>query len=793
MKSLLRLLSITFMLMSANQVFATQCAQTGVWDWYADEFKDFDGRYMDKPWFSDAHIGVSMETNPMCYEDGWRMMSRRFKCTDFYSDTQCAGAVSRPGSYKPRFALYNIHTGVVRFFLYVDSGVAQTQRVQLSFSMDQGSSSHDYGLFLNDNDEVTIYGEKSTATNTGKVMMFPSYGLSEQAPKWLVFDKYLSYEPNKTPDDGLQFNIYIDGIEESAINLAGDFDFKIEEVQASSEKSVVETLVDSADDVMKAYSSVSEFSSDLQDKGNAMINKELEDSGYDPNDGPPNLTSRRYSLGIDMVNLAVTIGTVSGPIGYVAAGATLVDALDNSPSSPKISYGTGSINLDGSTFSQYAINHRAFGVPYSNHNEPVNEAQLEDDGYTDSLGLFHFSGKPEMAFYEKEVAPGEAVVEHALVGRLLDDVRPLVTINPNSGMVLDEIKIMPYFELKDYGLAGDFPIVMTHGAYGMKEEEAALYTSGLQVRALEKNHLEMKSKYFDETAINAIPNYDASGQLETIGLIQIKSPEKYHTMIGSEFFDVKDAMYFSIRASGDSRFMSNPWVYFIEDAKLKVYLKFKHIEKPNVFAEFVKILDVDEYSCDSKSADTLLSSHGTKSMDVCQGKVDTDNDGVQDYLEVGFSLNPFDGLDGGLDFDGDEQTNAQEIFSGTNPYEFNVSGSCDLTGLKYDNLFLKSTVGYRFQLTLSTKMPDIIHDGETVKAYTIVLGAGFDEDTRDDSQNNGYIDCIEGDTHYRKSFYHAVTWDNWTAYEERASAPACIYSDNSNMSRLASLSSSQCQ
>lgn len=715
MRNFLKLFSLACMLMIGNHAVAvSQCAETGVWDWYADDFKDFDGRYMDKPWVSDAHIGVSMETNPMCFEDGWRMMSRRFKCTDFYTFDECKTAVSRPGSYKPKFALYNIHTGLARFFLYVDSGVTQTQRVQLSFSMDQGSSGHDYGLFLNDNDEVTVYDDKTKATNTGKMMMFPSYGLSEQAPKWLIFDKYLSFEPNNDPDDGLQFNIYIDGIEETAINLDGNFEFKIEEVQSVKEKSVIETLIDSKDDVMKAYASVSEFSSDLSDKGQAMIDKELEDSGYDPDIGPPNLNSRRYSLGLNMLSLATSIGNSAGPLGYVAAASTLIGAFDNSPSAPRIFYGTGTISLEGTNFSQYGINHRAFGVPYSTHTERSNEARLEEDGHLDALGLFHFTGRPQMAFYEKNTPASWGTNVRTLSGRLLEDIRPLVTINPNTGMILEEIKIMPHLELKDFGLGGDYPVNTTYGGYGIREEEGYLYAPVLDFENDSEIIAEMQEKYF------------ATSSNKGKGYLVNYSPDNYSKLIGTTFLDAKDAMYLSIRASGQHGFLSNPIKYFIEDAKLRVYLKFSHPEKPNVFAEFVKILDVDEYTCNSGAADVLLSSLGTKSMDVCRGNVDTDNDGVLDYIEVGFSFNPFDGADMDEDADLDGLSNIEEINEGGNPHEYSIEPQgCSLgsykAGYPYFVLSVQGSIG-SFVLPgtfsgqkLSGDAPSVIVEGETME------------------------------------------------------------------------------
>ncbi|NVK43206.1 MAG: hypothetical protein HWE39_18325 [Oceanospirillaceae bacterium] len=760
---LIKLISLLLIFSNSTYAYAQECLETGVWDWYSDDFKDFDGRYMDKPWFSDSHIGISMTNNPMCYENGWRLMTRKFKCSDFYTTEECLGAIARPGSYKPRFALYNIHTGVVRFFLYVDSGVPQTQRVQLSFSMDQGSNSHDYGIFLNDNDESTIYEEKSTETNTGKIMIFPSYGLSENAPKWLIFDKYLSYEPNKHPDSGLQFNIYIDGIEESALNMEGNFEFKIEEVQSTKEKSVVETLLDSADDIMKSYSSVSELSSDLKTKGNAMIDKELKDSGYDPNDGPPNLATKRYELGLNLLGVAQSVGSVSGPIGYVAAAATLIKAFDNSPSSPKISFGDGEINLKGSIFSQYAINHRAIGVPYSKHIEEANESELEKDGYNNALGLFHFTKKPEIAVYYQAYYHHENGSKiDGLVGVLLSEIRPTILINPNSDMVLDEIKIMPYLEVNTKekmprsGLISSKPY-QNYLGYGQTKELSPLTFQNISIAQVESVFYKAREKYSSHIGIH--PNISMKGENIEIG--HAAYSDNLNIITGDKFLSEDIAKFWTIGAFGTYHSEYTYDKYYVKDVKVKIYLKFKHKNKEDIFAEFVKILDVEEYTCDSIAEKYILNSQGRKSSDVCNSNIDTDNDGIKDYLESEYRMDPYNPEDAYSDIDSDDIPTAEEINNHTNPYIAEPKTGCSLEKFKDGTgIIIVNANGMKNEWTLKKSNPDRLNEGESI------LAPSYNEIRN--SNGNVFIKCSGN------SLYGGL--DNpWAAH---TFLPQCTYIDS---------------
>lgn len=709
MSSLTKIIWLIFVsAFSTVAIASNQCTEIGVWDWYSDDFKDFDGRYMDKPWFSDSHVGVSMETNKMCYEDGWRMLTRRFKCEDYYTNKECSeGAVSRPGSYKPKFALYNIHTGVVRFFLYMDSAVSQTQRIQLNLSLDQGSFSNDYGLFLIDNDEVTAYNEKNEETNAGKVMVFPAYGLSPQSPKWIIFDKYLSYEPDTNPVSGLQFNIYMDGIEESLLKLGGDFNFQFSELQTTQEKSVMETLIGSADGVVKAYASVSELASDLKAKGNKMIDKELIDAGYDPDSTDvPNLHSTRYTLGMNLLSLGNMIGAQSTPLGVVTAAHSLFKAFDNSPSSPKITYGHGSINLEGSTFSQYGLNHRAVGVPGSTHNEPSNNARLSEDGYTGPLGLFHITDRPEMAvFYDLYDESDEYFTYYhdGLVGRLLTNIEDLVKVNPSSGMELTELKVKPYIEITPKGYFYDSygneiwysSTVNSAVHYGFSPPH---YKAGFShfLPTIMGGKLYFYPEQYSEVMYEPYNEYPgqrdafAGGIGKTINLGMER--EDWPTLIGTEFMSDDKAHYWTIAPFNSyKRFekVKREHRFYIDDIKMQVYLKFEHPNKPGVFAEFVKILDVVEYACDDTSKEYLKSEIGTKSNSVCKGYVDSDDDGIQDHLELVHGLDPYDLQDGLADNDDDGLSNSEEIRHYLNPFDASSNGVCHFSQTSAKLLYME--------------------------------------------------------------------------------------------------------
>lgn len=171
--------------------------QGSAWNWQRnDVFKDFNNIQLLSPWAADQHFGLDVTGYTHPPEDGWRLYIKRLTCADYIEgcDNRDLPQYEDRRNF-PYFALYNLHTGVMRIFVYINKpNFTGSKQLLVTSSLLQDGSLSDFGLSLQETDFSLPLAEKDEQQNV-QVSIVPSF-----VNKWAVLERTFSYDPSVPPN-----------------------------------------------------------------------------------------------------------------------------------------------------------------------------------------------------------------------------------------------------------------------------------------------------------------------------------------------------------------------------------------------------------------------------------------------------------------------------------------------------------------------------------------------------------------------------------------------------------------
>ena len=411
------------------------------WDWTDENaFTDLlktSGEYgISTPWDTLNHFGLHITGNRPKYEDGWRLVSRRLNCGDI-SDG-CGNPNMLMDNY-PHFVIYNLYTGVMRVFVYIDEFVqAGEDTIEVSYSIanildNVGDSSVDIGWMSNEL-ELAVPNEDVKPGNLTGHVMFNKL----QDHDWYVMDIPLSYydlvgvdatnkldpascilqdflgcgdinliyEEHKSVDsipDNLEVRIVMNAIRNENLDGNGELVFKLNGKPLAYDRGATKKL--SSSDIVGALGDAKDnyehYSSSIDN-----ADKWLEDTANDlfMDENPSNF---KDSVANELMDIAIVAGQTGPLMAGVAAGSKLISAFSSRGLSGGTSFqfDSASLEFNAEITSKRHIHSLSFGVPGSNiyfdtAKKEVNSlAMTSIDGYRGPLGLFSLVDRPTI--YER--------------------------------------------------------------------------------------------------------------------------------------------------------------------------------------------------------------------------------------------------------------------------------------------------------------------------------------------------------------------------------------------------------
>jgi hypothetical protein len=228
----------------------------------------------------------------------------------------------------PYFALYNIHTGTLRTFIYVNkNNYTGDEKLIVTVRLKRAGQSTDatgYGLFINS--EGRTLSERGSQQAHEHVL--PAY-----YGHWTVFDQEASFDDLSPIEDGMLLEIGYDGVSESEINLGGEFYLEKEAV-LSKESGGLEAIGGDLGKVVEKFDKPSAIVNGLAARGDKMAESS---------------SSWTSTLGGVLKGLATELKPLAPWVGVALAGYGVYDAYSGSEiSGSSAEFYDGAIELSGS-------------------------------------------------------------------------------------------------------------------------------------------------------------------------------------------------------------------------------------------------------------------------------------------------------------------------------------------------------------------------------------------------------------------------------------------------------------
>ena len=634
-----------FMLSTGSIVFADCVTYNEEWDWRNSSYLVYDDDVSEasipSPFSAGASYGIDVSGQDMCYEDGWRLYSKKLTCEDFGAD--CSTLAATDADYRPSFVLYNIYTAQFRFFVYTRDIERNDQELLIKTQVNAGGidTESDLGLLLNDSQPISVLAEKEDDYAASNWLVFPSY-----KNKWIIFDKHLSYDPTESIDDNTRVTLLLVQRSTSDVYLTGDFTMETSSTLSDSVSSSSTIGVSDLYNIYESYGEPGQWASDLEDKGNELL-EEGDESGSDI----------KEDAGETLIAMASTISSNAGWLGYAYAAYSAYSLYVNSDTSSSSSittmYSTGSISVDGTIVEESPIEFLQYGVANSAQDESVDNARLSDVGYTSKLGLLSISERPQVVIksvvdpYDEDFFPGSSTNRYfsldcpddsgetctswfdAFQYSLLDtdNFEDTVLVNPDSDMVITNIAIQPLFEVESF--SGDINV----GADNSREQgfynPSYIVVAGSSTKSSILNCIGLGydfarclnvNSYLSTRGITteSTKRWDESDVIEEIspasmynlrtGLLASPEGVNSNSYAGDSSGNLGGLLTQAYVLSGDSISINNR--HSIRDVFINVYVELEHVSDSSIKVEMKLKVPVSIGLCeDGLSTNLNLSSH----------------------------------------------------------------------------------------------------------------------------------------------------------------------------------------
>lgn len=397
------------------------------WDMNSENWKSYNGLTIPHPFRTGNYSGSGSSEIPLI-KDGWRLFAKRFTCEEHTGYDSCTVPSSNRGQTRdPFFMLYNRYTGIMRTYIYVDEANGNgddTYVVTVGLSNNNGR----YALLQHEADEAIPQSNRGKMAQIKRAYTFPTYKAN-----WLVMETEMAYDPDAVPDGlHLIFEVYKEKTQD--IELSGKFNFILKSgggSSGSSGKSGVGTLMKAGSAAFGGYKAYMNGFKEAEKQANEWKNDDNENIAKG---------------GQQLLGLLNAVGA-GNP--YIAAGSAAFQAISvfgSKSKKPKISisYGKGSISLNGRIRSSNALLKFAVGVPGStlNTGDHNNEPLLKQ-----KLGVYGFEELPRLVVSENtgiEYHEGEESKALSFEGK------STVHINKRLGYKLDSLKYRVSAELRKH-------------------------------------------------------------------------------------------------------------------------------------------------------------------------------------------------------------------------------------------------------------------------------------------------------------------------------------------------------
>lgn len=580
-----------------RQSKVTLLVQQGTaWNWQrSDVFRDFNNVQLLSPWAADQHFGVDVTGNTHPPEDGWRLYIKRLTCSDYIEGCDNASLPQYEDRRNfPYFALYNVYTGVMRIFVYINKpNFTGSKQLVVTTSILESGSLSDFGLSLQESDFSLPVDQKDAQQNV-QVSVIQSF-----VNKWAVLERSFSFDPAVPPAD-LSLNLYFEERQIQDVQLSGEFQFTLTSQQRAGGKDLLSAL-------MKAPGTVKKHKKDVVNTGNDIKDVAADLAASADLRLPDGFIDRADKFGDFLIDNAGSFGAIAGFVGGLDFLSGFSNLLGKSSS---VQYGSGTITLSGSITNQYPQNQISIGLHHS-HQLEAGDTQVSSLDATEvgSLGLFSLSRTPRMwvqprcgssAVQSLDVScpvSSKVVVRDPtgdntsyetelnytpihLDWRFESDFAEMVEINPSSEMVLKSIRVAPIIGVP----------VVRHTLYSI-DEEGRLETN-IQRDVWTAAPSSFDIKIVNEPRLTPYRTYPVSATYigQQLWDVNVLGPVNLSFSRGRQTIRYvnEDRQYEGLRAGGDEYYFGH----------YKVYMMFVHAsevdsENPKVFAEFIQTYKAD--------------------------------------------------------------------------------------------------------------------------------------------------------------------------------------------------------
>lgn len=737
----------------------------GEWDWTLESsYNHSDTQYP----FSDHHIIGSNLTGFYCPEDGWLLYSKKLTCADIHKDDEvCKVQDKRPSL--PYFSLYNKYTGLLKFFIWVPTNpgnLSGSDSMSFSIRTLRGSSQTD-DIALLTNSENPL--RPLTEVDMGPGQITTSIIPTTETGVWAIVDYYLTYPGEDQEGTDLAFGIDVHTQNTQTIEMTGKITGKLSTITPGTDRSVLDIIggtLSEGETIVEAYEDAEGWYKKLKQKGQEWSDPSKNDF---QREAAPDL----LSLG----SLLEDNKEVVGGINAVVAGYGIVKGLMGSKDSIKHQYVDLDVSLDGLiTDENSALKH----VNVSVHNSPqfnddATDADKSELNFDGALGLFHFKRAPRILLSGNTLDSDQSTIGfgYRLNGRLGDDLASLIEINPavSNEMKMVELKVTPVATLKltlptsnrsyngilwrsmwDRDRRSD-PVDGGFGFYELSCPNKETKVSRTLTR--HANQDGYGSSYNRPKGIDtysmcntyvqkSMQTIKLSDEVVTLGQQSSNAPQiRVNRDITVQFNELASPassvpFSFDLRQRYASNYGEDDWPgsyhgYSVQDIKYKVFVKFQHKDREDIYLDYVGYLQPELYLCDrsfdewnNHIFDQKLSMNNYQlvSKSICQGSFDSDGDSMKDKDEAKYGLSVAGYDDPNADYDNDGLSNIREIANGLNPTVANPAGMCLLDTSTAAKLWMDKTGSAPPLQPIFASDTSPMQNGDQREATVLLLNGG---------------------------------------------------------------------